>query len=704
MPPKSDTHIIIVGAGLAGSLMACYLAQAGYRVTVFERRSDPRIAGTSSGRSINLALSARGLAGLAGAGLAETVMQADAIPMRGRMIHPASSTTSSSTTTPALFFQPYSSNPTDAINSVSRSGLNLTLLKAAAAYRHVSVVFDHPCIDVDLDAPAAIFQTARGEVRYSADLILGADGAFSPVRARLQKTDRFEYSQTYLGHGYKELHIPAARDLRLDERRFNGFAMDPNALHIWPRGGAMMIALPNRDCSFTCTLFWPFQGDHGFESLRTPEHVLAFFARTYPDAVPLMPTLATDYFANPTGSLVTIRCWPWRSQGKVCILGDAAHAIVPFYGQGMNAAFEDCLTLAHCLAEHKSDTAAALEEFQTTRKPNADAIADMALENFIEMRDKVGSLAFLYKKKLEQEVHQLAGERLTPQYNLVSFSTVPYTQAQQRGRLLNNLLEHLIEHLPVSTLRELGEDQWRIRVKEVATGLMATPAGTQSAGAERNETPGEVSPPRIYDITPAVTTSMKVWPGDTPLSREVLCDIAKGDTITLSTIRATVHLGAHADGPNHYGKDAPGIGEQSLHHYLGPCQVVDVRVARGARIQTADLVGGIGNIHHPRILLRTGTFPDHTTWNDDFAALSVELLDALAARRVITIGIDTPSVDLQTSKDLPAHHAILKHNIAILEGLDLRNVPPGDYELIAPPLKLMGFDASPIRAVLRGLR
>jgi arylformamidase len=216
-------------------------------------------------------------------------------------------------------------------------------------------------------------------------------------------------------------------------------------------------------------------------------------------------------------------------------------------------------------------------------------------------------------------------------------------------------------------------------------------------------TPASPQPPRLYDITPPITPALSVWPGDTPPSREILCDLARGDTVALSTLRSTVHLGAHADGPNHYGLGAPGIGERPLHHYLGPCQVIDTTVSRGQRLTLSHLLTPISDITAPRILLRTGTFPDPTRWNSDFAALSVALIDSLAAKGVITIGIDTPSVDLQDSKDLPAHKSILRHDIAILEGLDLSNVPPGPYELIALPLRLVGYDASPVRAVLRGL-
>jgi kynurenine 3-monooxygenase len=685
MARTDSRHVLIVGAGLAGTLMACYLARQGFRVSIYERRPDPRAKGYVGGRSINLALSARGLHGLAGVGLDTLVMQQDAIPMRGRMIHPPSREGS-----PApLAFQPYSANPADAINSVSRGGLNLTLLKAAAELPGVEFVFDHPCLDVDLDAPAAIFQTpSGGTLRVEADLIIGADGAFSAVRGRMQKNDRFDYSQSYLQHGYKELHIPA---------RGSGFVMEPNALHIWPRGGSMMIALPNRDHSFTCTLFWPFEGDLGLNSLKTPAQVRSFFERHYADAVPLMPTLEHDYFANPTGSLVTVHCWPWQINGKVVLIGDAAHAIVPFYGQGMNAAFEDCRSLAECLQAwdgSPASLAASLDNYQHTRKPNADAIAEMALENFVEMRDKVGQPAFLYKKKLEQTVHQLFPDRVTPQYNLVSFSTVPYTEARRRGRELDSILERIIAQLPPDSLESLGQS-WRLRVSDVAAPLLNPAARTPYSTLH--------IPHPLFDITPAITPSLTVWPGDTPPSREILCDISRGDTVTLSTLRATVHLGAHADGPNHYGPGAPGIGERPLHYYIGPCQVITVAIARAQRIGPEHLAGGIDAITQPRVLFRTSTFPDPESWNSDFAAVSVELIEALAARGVITIGIDTPSVDLQDSKDLPAHKAILKHDIAILEGLVLTDVPDANYELIAPPLRLMNYDASPVRALLRSL-
>jgi kynurenine 3-monooxygenase len=697
---------LIVGAGLAGALMACYLARAGWRVRVYERRPDPRTKGYSGGRSINLALSARGLYGLAGVGLDRHILEHDAIPMRGRMIHPVSG---------PLAFQPYSADPGDAINSVSRGGLNITLLDLASRECGVEFVFDRPCLDVDMDTPAAIFEAPSGPERVAADLVIGADGAYSAVRVRLQKTDRFEFSQTYLEHGYKELAIPARqRDSETAKQggtEATSFAMDPNALHIWPRGGAMMIALPNRDHSFTCTLFWPWDGEHGLTRLTTRDQVLDFFREHYPDAVPLMPTLADDFLRNANGSLVTVRCFPWvGGAGKVVLIGDAAHAIVPFYGQGMNCAFEDCRELARCLAEHPRDHAAALEEYQAHRKPNADAIADMAIENFVEMRDKVADPVFRYKKRLEQAVHQMFPALWTPQYNLVSFSTVPYTEARRRGRELDAVLETIIERIPASRAAAMSEEQWRAEVRravESRSGSADSRPRTQDLGLRTltslpTPAPG-TRPAALLDITPTISARLAVWPGDTPLSREVLCDIAKGDSVTLSTLRATVHLGAHADGPNHYGLNAPDISRRRLEHYLGPCHVIEARVSSGQRITPHDLATPLTSIRRPRILLQTGTFPDPERWNSDFTALSVELVEALAAQGVITIGIDTPSVDLQDSKDVPAHKAILRHDIAILEGLVLRDVPPGEYELIALPLPLVGFDASPVRAVLRRL-
>lgn len=436
--------VTIVGAGLAGCLLACYLARHGYRVNIYERRGDPRRAGYIGGRSINLAISARGLWGLdgGGVGLRDEIMR-EALPMKGRVMHSAD-------TSQPTAFQPYSKDAKDAINSISRGGLNIALIHAAEKHDNVEFFFNQRCLEADIEKGSVRFidDSTGTEGTVEADLIIGADGAFSAVRGTMQKIDRCEYSQSYLSHGYKELHIPPVPEERQNATRFGKWAMDPTALHIWPRGSAMMIALPNPDGSFTCTLFWPFEGEHSFSALQSEEQVLKFFQKHYPDAVPLMPTLAQDFLRNPTSSLVTVKCWPWVQISKTgkatALIGDAAHAIVPFFGQGINCGFEDVRVLSECLEKHRGDIPAALHEYQELRKPNADAIARMALQNFIEMRDKVGSKAFLWRKHLEHFLHDLLPSTLIPRYNLVSFSTVPYTEAEQAGKRFDIVIRALV--------------------------------------------------------------------------------------------------------------------------------------------------------------------------------------------------------------------------------------------------------------------
>lgn len=411
-------RITIVGAGLGGALLANYLGRAGQSVDLYELRPDPRRRGFVGGRSINLAISERGLHALRGIGLEAEILRM-AVPMRGRMIHARDG---------ALRFQPYDRDPARCINSISRGGLNIALLDAAAKYENVRMRFGCKCVDVDLDAGAAHFvDEATGEQLASAgDALIGADGAFSAVRRAMQRLDGFACSQEALEHGYKELHIPPADG--------GGFRMERNALHIWPRKAFMTIALPNADGSFTVTCFWPLKGENSFERLRTPEDLRQFFTQQFPDALPLMPTLEQDFFANPTGSLTTIRCGPWHFRDKVLLIGDAAHAIVPFYGQGMNAAFEDCVALSECLARHGDGLGEAFAEFYALRKPNADAIADLALENFIEMRDKSASRVFRAYKHMERTLHGLLPGIYTPLYTMISFTTIPYAEARRRAR------------------------------------------------------------------------------------------------------------------------------------------------------------------------------------------------------------------------------------------------------------------------------
>ncbi len=433
--PQREPNFTIFGAGLSGALMAVALARAfrgERRVILYERRPDPRVGAPERGRSINLALSTRGIEALRELGLAEQVL-ASAIPMRGRMIHPRRGD---------LAFQPYSRNSELAINSISRAALNAVLLDAAEREPAVTIHFNRRCINLDLDTGRAELVGPGGAVEtIDTDTVIAADGAFSAVRASMQKRDRFDYRQDYLEHGYKELTIPPAPPgangfppapgpSALGPARFR---LDPAALHIWPRGTFMMIALPNQDGSFTCTLFWPFKGPNSFESMPSGDDALRFFEREFPDAVPLIPNLKDDWEHNPTASLVTVRCAPWNFSHRAVLVGDAAHAVVPFYGQGMNASFEDCSTLARCLRESPTDLAAAYARYAGERKPNTDALAELALDNFIEMRDKAGSPAFRRKKRLEHLLESLFPRWYTSLYHMVTFTTTPYAQAKARA-------------------------------------------------------------------------------------------------------------------------------------------------------------------------------------------------------------------------------------------------------------------------------
>ncbi len=412
------SKFILIGSGLAGGLLAAFLGRRGYEVELYERRADPREGNLVGGRSINLALSTRGIHALEQLGLADEVLQ-HAIPMRGRMIHDRSG---------ALHFSPYDRDPRKWINSIGRAALNTVVIEAAQRHPSVRVMFNHRCNEVDLDTPAAhVTNTQTGDTTEAhADAVIGVDGAFSAVRRSMQRLDRFEYSQSYLAHGYKELTIPPAPD--------GSWQMEKNALHIWPRKSFMMIALPNPDGSFTCTLFWQFEGERSFAGTQGDEAVRRFFEEEFPDAVPLMPSLLEDFQTNPTGSLVTIRCGPWSYEDKVTLVGDAAHAVVPFYGQGMNAAFEDCVVLDDCLAEFPNERRRAFSEYFERRKEHADALAELAIQNFIEMRDKTASRAFRAKKKLDHVLEGALPGIYLPLYAMVTFSRIPYAEAARRGR------------------------------------------------------------------------------------------------------------------------------------------------------------------------------------------------------------------------------------------------------------------------------
>jgi kynurenine 3-monooxygenase len=422
MPMPEQPRVAIVGAGLAGCTLATLLARRGIEVTVYERREDLRRTGPERGRSINLAISARGLDALERVGLQDEAL-ARALPMHGRMIH---------TGTGEQSFRPYSANRDEAINSISRGELNAVLLDVAEKTPGVTVQFGYRLREVDPGTGQLSFVTSDDHRRRPrADIVLACDGSYSAVRQSVTFRDGFTFGQDYLDAEYKELTIPA--------RASGDFALDPDALHIWPRGDSMMIALPNLDRSFTCTLFWPHER---FAALETDAQIRDHFARHYPDAAPLMPELIDDYRNNPSGSLVTITCHPWVHRGDratVALVGDAAHAIVPFFGQGANCALEDCVEIDRCLDESGDDWARALSSYEPRRKANCDAIAEMALENFVEMRDRVNSRVFRTKTATAHALERALPGHYVSRYELVSFTTIPYAEIPDRMRRQNRV-------------------------------------------------------------------------------------------------------------------------------------------------------------------------------------------------------------------------------------------------------------------------
>jgi kynurenine 3-monooxygenase len=421
-----DFHV--VGSGLAGTLMALYLAQNGYQTKLYERRQDMRKIELPAGRSINLALSARGLFALEEVGLKEKVLQ-QALPMRGRMMHDRTS---------KLTFQAYG-QPHEHINSISRSYLNEVLLDAAEA-AGVNIHFEQRCLGYDFKQGEALMESPQGAYALKDAPVIGADGAGSALRQSLTQQVRVNYHQDYLPHGYKEITIPAGAD--------GQFQMEPEALHIWPRENFMLIALPNPDKTFTCTLFLAFEGDVSFEHLEHESAIAHFFKTYFPDVPGLAPDYLREFMHNPTGVLSTLRCDPWYVKDQLLLIGDASHAIVPFFGQGMNAAFEDCTLLNQALKDHgTTDLEATFKAFYSERKPNAEAIADMALDNFIEMRDTVADPTFLLHKKVALALEKRYPEQFASRYHMVSFQRVPYAQAQRQGVLQKELLSTLCQNI-----------------------------------------------------------------------------------------------------------------------------------------------------------------------------------------------------------------------------------------------------------------
>lgn len=434
--PRSPVSII--GAGLAGSLVGIYLAQKNFPVEIFERRPDMRSADIGGGRSINLALSARGIHALKETGIADDIMRI-AIPMRGRMIHSA---------TGELVFQRYGKDDSEAIYATSRAELNKALMTAAEKYNSLRIHFNMRCGGVNFETGTVRFlnEEAREEIVHTTQTIIAADGASSAVRNELVSKGISQFSLDYLNYGYKELTIPPAPDGR--------HPIEKNALHIWPRKTFMLIALPNLDGSFTCTFFFPHKGPESFESLTTPGNVNTFFLQHFPDVVDLIPELTKEFFSNPTGSMVTVKGLPWHVGGKALLLGDAAHAIVPFFGQGMNCAFEDCSHLNQMIerqitrmSSNEVDWNKVFTEFEGNRKKDTGAIADLAVENFLEMRDHVAEPKFQLKKKVERILEERHPGRFVPKYTMVTFRRVPYSLAYARGVVQEGILNELCANI-----------------------------------------------------------------------------------------------------------------------------------------------------------------------------------------------------------------------------------------------------------------
>jgi len=430
-----EKKIIIVGAGLVGSLWAVYMRKAGYKVVIYERRSDIRKAEISAGKSINLALSARGWNSLNAAGIKADIEKI-AIPMSGRIMHSEEG---------ELTYQPYGKKE-EAIYSVSRGHLNAIMMDLAEEKGNSTIHYNHQCLSADLkNGKITLRNLVTDEIfEDQADVVFAADGAYSAIRYNsMQKVDRFNFSQFYVEDGYKELLLPAGKD--------GSYQIEKNALHIWPRGRFMLIALPNEDGSFTCTLFMPYENhEHAFNDLNTDEKVDDFFQKVFPDFYDMMPNLIENWHQNPLSSMSITRCFPW-TMGKFALLGDSAHATVPFYGQGMNAGFEDCFVMWKLYNKY-GNWKETFQEFQKIRKPDGDALQDLSLDNYYVMRDHVADKKFLLQKKIEAKLHENYPDKWIPLYSQVSFSTIRYSEAYKNGKKQEKIMKEIMK---ISNIEEI---------------------------------------------------------------------------------------------------------------------------------------------------------------------------------------------------------------------------------------------------------
>lgn len=413
-----DNKVTIIGAGLGGCLMAIYMAKRGYDVEVYERRGDMRSELSEGGRSINMTLAERGLRALEEAGALDEVLELT-VTVKGRMVHGLDGSRD---------FQPYGKDDHEVLHAIMRTDLNTKLLTLAESYPNVKLIFNARCVSIDKQTGIASFKDERHGRQFSTtgNRIIGADGTFSTVRQQIQRNERADYQQEFLHCGYKELRIPPGPG--------GSFVLEKNALHVWPRGDRMLLAIPNRDGSFTCTCIMPYTGATSFESIKTPEAVIELFKSHFPDALPLIPGLVADFLGKPPADFITTYTFPWYHRDRVVLLGDACHSVVPFYGQGMNAAFEDGLVLSQCIARHEDDWQAAFCEFQELRKPNTDVLARLSQDNFTVLCKKTKSPYFMAHKKFDTALSKLLPGIWVPLYTLISHTTMPYKDAVARAR------------------------------------------------------------------------------------------------------------------------------------------------------------------------------------------------------------------------------------------------------------------------------